>query len=272
MSSTIAQTSDSPWKEAGGGSPEFSNQISPQNLFVSPNQEGTASAFGGNIGLSNVPLNQQGVPTLPTMPYLQYGNQPDIGTQNTPASQTAFGFQHINKTPWIIGDGLPGISSGPTNLNSLPGHNAGLSSRIDIPKETVSKQNRLRSGSTSILNNDTTFNYTDFNTVLLSESQNRLKHLGNQANRHLLQIADNQIFYNLSLSEIVDHTILTVIAIFSDLLETTKPDQVEKRKYMNYNEITREYANIFIREDRMIYIGVFMINMSLLFMVIFLSS
>lgn len=242
MSFTFTQTSDSPWKKAGGSAPEWSNQLPRYTNMVNPQEEGTINAFGGTAGLTNVPLNQQGVPILPTTPYLKYGNEPGVGTQ--------------------IPQDNPFINS------ETPYHPTSEAPSLSGPK--LSQEQSY--GQTSVLNKDNAFGYTDYNTLLLSESQNRLKHLGNQANRYLLHKADSQRFYNLSLSQIVDHTILTVIAIFADLLNMMKYDQVEKRKYMNYSDIAREYANIFIRKDRMIYVGVFLIFLSLLFMVLFLSS
>lgn len=244
MSFIFSQTSDSPLKETAGNPTRIlrSNQLPRNTNMINPQEEGTVNAFGGTAGSIKVPLNQKGdspiewkgVPTLPTTPYLKDRNQPGIGTQ--------------------IPQGNPFVNSNDSSLNG--------------PKPS---QELIRE-KTSVLNKDTTFGYTDFNTLLLSEGQNRLKHLENQANRYLLQKADSQRFYNLSLSQIVDHTILTIIAVFADLLAMMKPDEVEKRKYMSYSEIARKYANIFIRKDRMIYVGVFLIFLSLLFMVIFLSS
>ena len=71
----------------------------------------------------------------------------------------------------------------------------------------------------------------------------------------------SQRFFNLSLNDVVNNTVLTVVAIFVDLLQFKKGD-------INYQDL----AKIFISGDRMIYFGVFLIFLSLLFMVIFLSS
>lgn len=74
------------------------------------------------------------------------------------------------------------------------------------------------------------------------------------------QIKDfpNKRFFNLSLKEIIDKTILTIVAIFIDLTN---------QKYVNMNlDNVMIYLNIFYKDDRMIYFGIFLIFLSLLFM------
>jgi hypothetical protein len=113
----------------------------------------------------------------------------------------------------------------------------------------------------NVLNKKNIFSYSDYNTVMLANESNKLQHLNSIANNELLKTANSQRFFNLSLNDVVNNTVLTVVAIFVDLLQFKKGD-------INYQDL----AKIFISGDRMIYFGVFLIFLSLLFMVIFLSS
>ena len=163
-----------------------------------------------------------------------------------------------------------GISSD-TNLSPLPTipylqneNSPGIGTSIPKEYKTYGKQN--------ILNNDTTFSYSDYNNMILSKENNNLNKLNNITNNYLLKNANNKRFFNLSLKEIIDKTILTVVAIFIDLLKLMKPEESIKRENMNYMDKASIFFNIFIKNDRMVYFGVFLIFMSLLFMVVFLSS
>ena len=154
-----------------------------------------------------------------------------------------------------------------TNLSPLPTipylqNEIGTS----IPKEykPYKKQN--------ILNKDNLFSYTDYNNMILSKENNNLNELNNLTNNDLLKNANNKRFFNLSLKEIIDKTILTVVSIFIDLLKLMKPEESIKRENMNYIDNIGVFLNIFIKNDRMVYVGVFLIFISLLFMVVFLSS
>jgi hypothetical protein len=119
---------------------------------------------------------------------------------------------------------------------------------------------------TNVLNNNNQFSYSDYNTVMLANEANKLQNLNNIANNELLKTANSQRFYNLSLNDVVNKTVLTVVAIFVDLLQLKKKSSVDNN--INYQDV----AKIFIGGDRMIYFGVFLIFLSLLFMVVFLSS
>ena len=107
---------------------------------------------------------------------------------------------------------------------------------------------------------------------MLQKEQNKLNNLNKKANQYLLQEANNKRFFHLPLSEIINNTVLTVVAIFIDLLHLMKPEEQKKIKDMNFKNKAKVYANVIIQKDRMVYFGVFLIFLSLLFMVIFLSS
>ena len=142
----------------------------------------------------------------------------------------------------------------------------GSSGVSNLPvKETKEK-------STNVLNDETTFSFLDYNTLMLQREKYRLNHLNRKANQYFLQEANNKRFFHLPLSEIINNTVLTVVSIFVDLLHLMKPEEQDKRKDMNFQDKARMYANVFIQKDRMVYFGVFLIFLSLLFMVVFLSS
>ena len=155
------------------------------------------------------------------------------------------------------------VSPGEERTPSAFGGTAGAS-RLPV--------NKSKEKSTNILNDKTLFSFSDYNTVMLQKEQNKLNNLNKKANQYLLQEANNKRFFHLPLSEIINNTVLTVVAIFIDLLHLMKPEEQKKIKDMNFQNKAKVYANVIIQKDRMVYFGVFLIFLSLLFMVIFLSS
>ena len=118
----------------------------------------------------------------------------------------------------------------------------------------------------NILNNQNIFTYSDYNTVSLANEASKLKNLNHVVNNELLKNKFSKRFYNLSLNDVMNKTVLTIVAIFIDLLKLQKKYSVDNN--INY----RDVIQIFTSSDRMIYFGVFLIFLSLLLMVIFLSS
>jgi len=176
-------------------------------------------------------------------------------------------------TPTVVNpniEGTPDAFGGTAGITSYKNPNLGRS-LPQLPSTPYAKRQNEKGTSvpTNILNDKTLFSYSDYNTMMLSRGKDKLQHLGNKANQYLLQRADSKRFYNLPLGEIINRTVLTVVAVFVDLLHLIKQD---KLKNMNFQEKAKVYANVFIVKDRMVYIGVFFIFMSLLFMVVFLSS
>ena len=177
-------------------------------------------------------------------------------------------------TPTVVNPNLEGT---PSAFGGTAGIRNYTENKGQIPQlpSTLYEKNQNNKGSIvsqNILNDKTLFSYSDYNTLILSKSKNNLQNLGNKANKYLLDQANNKRFYNLPLREIINRTVLTVIAVFVELLHLMEPEEQEKRKNMSFQEKAKVYANVFISKDRMIYVGVFMIFMSLLFMVVFLSS
>ena len=100
---------------------------------------------------------------------------------------------------------------------------------------------------------------------MLSREKHRLHNLNKHANRYLLENANSKRFFHLPVDEIINRTVLTIIAIFVDLLNLMKPEEQNKMKNMNFQEKSRIYANVFIKKDRLVYFGIFLIFLSLLF-------
>jgi hypothetical protein len=126
--------------------------------------------------------------------------------------------------------------------------------------------------SVSVLNRNTTFNLSDYEKVMLGKESERLQEYGRQANFDLKRMMDSRRFYNLSLAEIAQRTVLTVIAVFVDLLNYFRPEEKEKREGLSFGEKANRFAGIFVAKERIMYVGVFFVLLSALFMVIFLSS
>lgn len=82
---------------------------------------------------------------------------------------------------------------------------------------------------------------------------NKLNELSNVANEKENEKHENKLFVNLSIKEIFYNLIDTIIDILNELL-----DLPEKRDINNYLEI-------FFQKDRMIYVGIFLIIISILF-------
>jgi hypothetical protein len=100
---------------------------------------------------------------------------------------------------------------------------------------------------------------------MLAKEADKLQNLNTINNNEELLYSNSKKFYNLSLNEVVNNTVLTVVAIFVDLLQLQKK---YSKQPINYQDI----FDIFTKGDRLIYFGVFLIFLSLLFMVLFISS
>lgn len=124
----------------------------------------------------------------------------------------------------------------------------------------------------AVLNKNTTFTLDDYQKVMLGKERQKLQDFSDQANYDLQRTMESRRFYNLSLAEIAEKTVLTVIAVFVDILNFFSPEQKKEREDLSYQETANRFANIFVVKERMIYVGVFLVLLSSLFMVVFLSS
>lgn len=123
-----------------------------------------------------------------------------------------------------------------------------------------------------ILNRNTLFTLSDYEIIALGKQAEKLQEFGDAANASLQQRAHAERFFNLPLGEIFARTAATVIAVFTDLLHFFRSERAPIRAQMNYQEYSSQLAQIVLKQDRLLYLGVFAVFLSLVFMVIFLSS
>jgi ABC-type transporter Mla subunit MlaD len=133
------------------------------------------------------------------------------------------------------------------------------------PTTIATKANPTTIAETNVVNDKNTFTYSDYNTEMLAKEADKLQNLNTINNNKESLYSNSKNFYNLSLNEVVNNTVLTVVAIFVDLLQLQKK---YSKQPINYQDI----FDIFTKGDRLIYFGVFLIFLSLLFMVLFISS
>jgi len=147
----------------------------------------------------------------------------------------------------------------------LPVQKVGPSAKV--PRKGEEDPQEIAGRNLSVLNRETVFTTSDYEKIMLGKEAEKLQEFGQQANYELKRAMEAQRFYNLSLSDVARNTAMTMIAVMVDLLNLSKETSGE-----NYQEKASRVALIFLKEDRMIYVGVFFVLLSLLFMVVFLSS
>lgn len=164
-------------------------------------------------------------------------------------------------TPQAFGGTAGAISApDPSSLPDVP-------DTIQNPKNPKNPKDISRR-TTAVLNRDTLFNLSDYERVMLMKERERLNNISDKANEKIGLSSKSRRFYNLSLEEVARNTVLSVIAIFVDILKFFE----ENRKDMSYTESLNRFFMIFLQKDRMMYFGVFLVFLSALFMVVFLSS
>ena len=115
---------------------------------------------------------------------------------------------------------------------------------------------------TNILKNQSTISLNDYEKYQLKQQYNKLYTNTEIENDKNKQDKMNQRFYNLSLKEILNNLSLTLIKIIN-----------ETSVYMEKSDrTTKELIDIFIKDDRMIYVGILLIILSLGIFFINISS
>jgi hypothetical protein len=84
---------------------------------------------------------------------------------------------------------------------------------------------------------------TDFELKSMEEQQRRLKYFTDTTNEEQSQTQEREVFINLSLVELFQHLSTTIIVIINELLSMTAETTFSDLVY------------IFIRGDRLIYLG-----------------
>jgi hypothetical protein len=114
----------------------------------------------------------------------------------------------------------------------------------------------------NILKNESIITLNDYEKYKLNEEYNKLYTNSNIANNEINEKKYNERFYNLSLKDIFNNLIKTLVDILNEL-----SNYIE-----NKNKDKRELLEIFIKEQRLIYVGVFLIIISLMLFFIDISS
>jgi hypothetical protein len=114
----------------------------------------------------------------------------------------------------------------------------------------------------NILKNESIITLNDYEKYKLNEEYNKLYTNSNIANNEINEKKYNERFYNLSLKDIFNNLIKTLVDILNDL-----SNYIE-----NKNKDKIELLEIFIKKERLIYVGVFLIIISLMLFFINISS
>ena len=113
-----------------------------------------------------------------------------------------------------------------------------------------------------ILKDKSIITNSDWNSFILAQSNNRLKDFEEKANIYLRNEYESKNFFNLSLNNIFQNTIITLVLIFYELI------QIRTDKDMSYTEIFHKYSSVFMKDNRIIFVGVFFVIVSMFFMLL----
>ena len=100
----------------------------------------------------------------------------------------------------------------------------------------------------------------DFDKYLISKQQQLLNKKSELASKQAIKDKEMDKFYNLSLYQISNNTTQTLISILNELIIFNN----------NNNKTLGKFINIFIKNDRLIYVGITTIIIS--FMIYFISA
>jgi hypothetical protein len=133
---------------------------------------------------------------------------------------------------------------------------------MSIYSQYDSSDNTNNTNSISILKDDFLITKNDYEKEMINRQYNQLYFNSMNDSNKLQKESESKIIYNLSIKEIfqnMSNTLIKIINEFSILL---------KNEDKNYNK----YIEIFIKDDRMIYIGIIFIILGLIIFFIFASS
>ena len=115
---------------------------------------------------------------------------------------------------------------------------------------------------TNVLNNNFLIDKTDYEKEKINQQYNSLYFNSFNDTLNLKKQKENKIIYNLSLSEITSNLSKVLFEILNELSLIHK----------NNNSNFRNYIEVFIKDDRMIYTGILFILLALAVFFIFVSS
>lgn len=114
----------------------------------------------------------------------------------------------------------------------------------------------------NILKNESVITLNDYEKYQLNEQYKKLYRNSEIENINNEKKKENERFYNLSLKEIFNNLIKTIVDIINDL-----SIYIEEK-----NNTIENLLNIFTKETRLIYIGILLIIISLMLFFINISS
>ena len=115
---------------------------------------------------------------------------------------------------------------------------------------------------TNVLNNNFLIDKTDYEKEKINQQYNDLYFNSFNETLNLEKQKKNKIIYNLSISEITSNLSKVLFEILNELSLLHK----------NNNSNFRNYIEVFIKDDRMIYTGILFILLALAIFFIFVSS
>ena len=115
----------------------------------------------------------------------------------------------------------------------------------------------------NILKNESIITLNDYEKYKLNEQYNKLYTNSKISTSELKDEKENNRFYNLSLKNVFDNLITTIVIIINELTIYNKDKD---------NKNTQDLIEIFIKDDRLIYVGIFLIILSLMLFFIKVSS
>ena len=115
----------------------------------------------------------------------------------------------------------------------------------------------------NILKNESIITLNDYEKYKLNKEYNKLYTNSKIETTELKEEKENNRFYNLSLKKVFDNLITTIVIIINELTVYIKDkDKLSKQ----------DLIEIFVKDDRLIYVGIFLIIISLLLFFIKTSS
>ena len=113
-----------------------------------------------------------------------------------------------------------------------------------------------------ILKNKYTLNYNDYEKLMLAKQYNKLYENSDIINKENSKIKEDKRIYNLSIKNIIKNTSESMVHIINDFSNYIEKDG------KNFNN----FIYIFVKDDRLIYIGVVFIIISIMLFFIHLSE
>lgn len=113
-----------------------------------------------------------------------------------------------------------------------------------------------------ILKNKYTLNYNDYEKLMLTKQYNKLYENSAIINKKNNKIKEDKRIYNLSIKKIAKNTSNNMVGIINDLSNYVEKDG------KNFNN----FIYLFVKEDRLIYIGIIFIVISIMLFFINISK